>query len=283
MIQTTLNGAILSGAVALTVRDALGFPASSATGPYKVLIDTEIFSVLAGHGTTSWTVAGAQDGTTAAGHADGSTVTLLPEAYATIGDVTAALDYDVTNDRLAYLGDLLGVASAELTREVGHDFYRTPRVSGTSVVLYDGSARAKLCVLGGFASVATIRIADEFGSSSYATVDATEYYIESLIDPAYSYDHIYLGGLGTSGYTEWPAGRRVELTLAKGFAEIPPDVAHAVVDRVLQLDNASPSTAGGVQGPDEWGRPVTVPRWPQTWWAVVEKYRGRHGRAGCFL
>jgi hypothetical protein len=116
------------------------------------------------------------------------------------------------------------------------------------------------------------------------TLSADEFYLESLIDPAYSYDHIYLGGLGTSGYTAWPTGkRRIEITGATGFASIPADVTNAVVDRVLQLDNASPSTVGGVQGPEEFGRPVILPRWPQTWWAVVEKYRGRHGRAGCFI
>ena len=280
MIATTLNGAILAGSASLTVRDALGFPSS---GTYKVLIDTEILSVTAGAGTLTWTVSRAQDGTTAVGHGDGSTVSLVAEAYATVDDVTDAISTDVTNAKLVRLADLLSIASGELTREVGHDFYRTPRVTGTRVVLVDGGNLARLCVLGGFASVSSIRIADDFGSATYATVDATEYYIESLTDPAYSYDHIYLGGLGTSGYTKWPLGRRVELTLASGFSAIPPDVRQAVVDRVIQLDNATPSTAGGIQGPDEWGRPVIVPRWPQTWWALVEKYRGRHGRAGCFL
>jgi hypothetical protein len=277
---TTLNGAVGIGASSLTVRDALGFPSSSASGPFRLLVDTEQLVVDAGHGTTGW----ALDGVTTAAHSDGAAATLIPEAYATIDDVRAAMSTSPTNERLARLADLLGVASAELTREVGHDFYRTPRVSGTQAVLVDSRGGSRLCVLGGFASLAGVRIADSFGSSTYASLSPSEWYVESLLDPAYSYDHILLGGLGTSGYTSWPSGvRRVELTVASGFSEVPPDVRNAVVDRVLQLDVATSSTAGGVQGPDEFGRPVILPRWPQTWWALVEKYRGRHGRAGCFL
>lgn len=285
---TTLNGALTSGASSLTVRDAVGFPSLSASGPFKVLIDTEVLSVTAGHGTTTWTVARAQDGTTAAAHADGATVTLVPEAYATLDDVASALDSTPTNAKYQRLAALLEMASTELTREVGHDFYRSPRVSGTAVTFPKvrvSSAGDRLCVLGGFAAAPTlIRIADEFGASTYTSLAAAEWYVEALIDETYSYDHIYLGGLGTSGYTTWPTGhRRVELTVAEGFASIPPDVRESVVDRVKQLDNANPSSWGGVQGPEEFGRMVILPRKPDTWWSLVEKYRGRHGRAGCFL
>jgi hypothetical protein len=54
--------------------EAAGFPTS---GAYYIRIDNEVFQVTAGQGTTTWTVARGQLGTTAATHANGAAITAL--------------------------------------------------------------------------------------------------------------------------------------------------------------------------------------------------------------
>lgn len=66
---TTLSGAILSGATSLVVASSTGAPSPD----FRVRIDDELFKVTAVAGTT-WTVTGAQEGTSAAGHASGAQV-----------------------------------------------------------------------------------------------------------------------------------------------------------------------------------------------------------------
>jgi len=59
---------------AITVTADFGVTAGNA---FRVLIDSELMEVTAGHGTTSWTVLRGVDGTTAAVHASGAQVRLL--------------------------------------------------------------------------------------------------------------------------------------------------------------------------------------------------------------
>jgi hypothetical protein len=66
---TVLQGAITAGATSLVVASASGAPSV----PFKLSIDAEIVKVTAVAGTT-YTVTRAQEGTTAAAHADGATV-----------------------------------------------------------------------------------------------------------------------------------------------------------------------------------------------------------------
>lgn len=69
--STTLSGSITSGATTLTVASAAGFPAAN---PFSIQIDSEIMSVTAGMGTTTWTVSRGVNGTTAASHTSGVSV-----------------------------------------------------------------------------------------------------------------------------------------------------------------------------------------------------------------
>lgn len=69
--NTTLGGAITSGATSLTVASATGFPSS---GSYNIVIDQEELTVTAGAGTTTWTVTRGINGTTAAAHSAGAVV-----------------------------------------------------------------------------------------------------------------------------------------------------------------------------------------------------------------
>jgi prepilin-type N-terminal cleavage/methylation domain-containing protein len=72
---TTLAGAgVTASATTLTVTAASGFPASAE---FRVKIDSEILLVQAGgSGTTTWTVSRGLDGTVAASHGAGASVTL---------------------------------------------------------------------------------------------------------------------------------------------------------------------------------------------------------------
>src|SRR3990167_8588289 len=101
--QTTLSAAITTtNGTTCTVRDVLGFP---ATGTYTVLIDSEQILVGAGGSTTSWSsLTRGYNSTTAATHLDAATVSLVPEAYATLADVKASMQLPDTS-RDAYLLD----------------------------------------------------------------------------------------------------------------------------------------------------------------------------------
>ena len=71
----------------ITVASAAGFPAS---GNYYIRIDNEVMQVTGGQGTTTWTVARHQLGTTAATHLSGATVTALAnDWYATFSGLPA--------------------------------------------------------------------------------------------------------------------------------------------------------------------------------------------------
>ena len=71
--STTLAAAISStSTTSCTVASATGFPGS---GTYYVQIDSEVIGITAGQGTTSWTITRGQNGSTAATHASGATVT----------------------------------------------------------------------------------------------------------------------------------------------------------------------------------------------------------------
>lgn len=86
--QTVLAAAIETvGATTCSVGDVLGFPAS---GAFTVRIGSERIRVGAGAGTTSWSslTRGYQQ-TTAAAHAQGAAVILVPELITTPGDEDA--------------------------------------------------------------------------------------------------------------------------------------------------------------------------------------------------
>ncbi|MFG3287269.1 hypothetical protein ACGF3G_00395 [Streptomyces sp. NPDC048179] len=70
---TTLSAAIsTTSATSITVTSAAGFPSS---GNYNIQIDSEVMTVTAGQGTTTWTVTRGVNGSTAATHSGGATVT----------------------------------------------------------------------------------------------------------------------------------------------------------------------------------------------------------------
>jgi hypothetical protein len=73
---TTRPNATTAGQTSITVASASGFPPAGG-GNYYVRIDNEVLQVTAGQGTTTWTVARGQLGTTAATHASGATITAL--------------------------------------------------------------------------------------------------------------------------------------------------------------------------------------------------------------
>ncbi|MFE5037174.1 hypothetical protein [Streptomyces sp. NPDC056683] len=70
---TTLSGAIATtSATSITVTSAAGFPGS---GNYNIQVDSEVMTVTGGQGTTTWTVTRGVNGSTAATHSGGATVT----------------------------------------------------------------------------------------------------------------------------------------------------------------------------------------------------------------
>jgi hypothetical protein len=87
--DTTLNGSINSAVTSLVVNDGSVFP---STGNFRVLVDDEIMHCTARSGTTL-TVNRGVEGTTAASHTSGATITHLTTADAVLrmGQDNAAL------------------------------------------------------------------------------------------------------------------------------------------------------------------------------------------------
>lgn len=73
--QTVVSGDITATSVSVTVANAAPFPSRV---PFAALLGNEIVRVAAGEArTTTWTIARAQDGTSAAPHGTGRAVTLM--------------------------------------------------------------------------------------------------------------------------------------------------------------------------------------------------------------
>lgn len=77
-ISTTLSGSINNSVTALSLTSATGFPSS---GNFRIFIDSEIMTVTARSGTTLTVTRGAE-GTTAASHTSGATITVVLTADA---------------------------------------------------------------------------------------------------------------------------------------------------------------------------------------------------------
>jgi hypothetical protein len=118
--QTTLNGAITSGATSLTVASATGFP---ATAPFRIVVtdntNFEVMEVTAGAGSTTWTVTRGVESyggaSTAFAFAGGSTVAQVLTA-ATLGLAAPALNMNVGG---AGLGGGLVLATRRRLNHVG--------------------------------------------------------------------------------------------------------------------------------------------------------------------
>lgn len=93
--STTLSGTINNSVTSLTVASASGFPSS---GNFRIIIDSEIMLVTAVSGTT-FTITRAQEGTTAASHTSGATITHI----LTSGALTQFRGDSVTSDVIANL------------------------------------------------------------------------------------------------------------------------------------------------------------------------------------
>ena len=79
LAQTTLsaNITVTTSPVTISITSATGFP----SGPFRILIDNELFLVTSGFGTTSWTCTRPVDNTSAATHSTNATVTHVLTAY----------------------------------------------------------------------------------------------------------------------------------------------------------------------------------------------------------
>lgn len=110
--QTTLNGAIASGATSLVVVDDETFP---TLAPFRIRIEDEIIIVGAIVGTTFSSLTRGAEGTIAADHATGMVV----EHVLTAGSLLAAV-----NDRLPYVK----IEEVELSAAGNFDFQNIPQI-----------------------------------------------------------------------------------------------------------------------------------------------------------
>lgn len=169
--QTTLSAAIsTTNATSCTVRDVLGFASSSETDDL-VLIDSEYVLVTSGLGTTSWTITRGVEGSTAATHLNGATVTRIERGWTDLVRVKRALDIPVTDtDDDAYLLDLIDETNSELSMIVG--LFIGP--STDTVRYYSGDGTSRLYIPAGIRTCTRIDFADTgYGDSGVTWTQTT--------------------------------------------------------------------------------------------------------------
>jgi len=271
MAVTTLAAAIATtGATSCTVRDVADFPVS---GTFHVVVDSEKILVSAGAGTTSWTIARGQDGTSPATHALGANVWLVPAHYATLTeliDLAAPLPTGEThNARL--LTACLVRASSVIDARCARQFYRIP-ATGTETRTYDGTGLNRIVIPEGIVSLTAVKIADYTGATA-ETCAATDWYLRASLaskrpDPGDSYYVVILSDQGD--YGTFPKGfDTAELTGVFGYDPEPPVITAGALHLARQMLYAVPSASGdALAGIDGAGIPIPAYLPRQTYEAI---------------
>lgn len=205
-------------------------------------------------------------------------------AYVTRAEVTATFDVAPTDAaKLTRIDTLITSVSGELDAAVGFTFERTP-AAVTETFVVRGRGGSVLHIHGDVQPLAVAPTSVSFKptwAGSATLIAAADYVVEQWDPASGQYDHIRLVGT-SSGYSEFPDGHGlVSIVGARGFPTPPADVKQGVTDRVRQIYHADPALTGGVVGPEEAGRVVMLPRWPDTFYKVVRHYQSRY--ATCYF
>lgn len=272
--QTPLVTLSSTGGTTAVVADVLGFPAS---GTFKILIGSEILTVTSGQGTTTWTVTRASDGTTAAVHAPGSTVTYVPEAYATLDQLLASMNVPPTSTAVyPYLLDLLNQAADRIDQECRRQFYRSPRVSGDAVTYIDVDEWGCLVKPPDIISITTLEMATYTGGT-YTTIPqgSTGYYLRQ--PPGSTSDWPYalsLSDRATTYRSFYPGRETVKVTGATGWSAIPSVIQKANVDFAREQYRLGRGGGTPLAGNTMTGSPIWIgmPEWIRR---SIELYRKR--------
>jgi hypothetical protein len=200
-------------------------------------------------------------------------------AYVTRAEVTATFDTAPTAQaKLDRIDSLIASASSELDAELGFTFERKP-ASSTATFVVRGRGGSVLHIHGDVEPLAVVPTSISFApvwAGTPVLVASADYVLEQWDPSSGQYDHVRLLGV-TSGFSEFPDGYGlVSIVGAQGFAAVPANVKEAVIARVRQLYHADPALVGGIVGPEEAGRVVMQPRWPDEFFKVVRHYKSRY-------
>jgi hypothetical protein len=128
---TTLSAGINSSAATLTVSSATGFP---TFGTFTIRVDNEYMVVTGGAGTSTWTVTRAQQGTAAASHSAGATVTHVDPA-------TGELSWNAATRTLTVSGTIYIDGSAQISNGQLNQYNGQAALYLSGTMYFDG----KLC------------------------------------------------------------------------------------------------------------------------------------------
>jgi hypothetical protein len=252
--QTILNGAINAAVTSLTVRDALGFAASTETDDL-ILIDGEFLLVTAGMGTTTWTVTRGHSGSTAASHSDGATVTRISRRWTDLARVKRAIGMlatDTTDD--LYLLDLIDAVSDEFDERVG--VFLGP--STDTVRIYDGASAVRngtrLWIPGGIRTLTQVRIADASNGTLH-TATLADFVLRPHAHerrPGEPYRHVDIVPDPAGSHPWFPAYlANVELTGTYGRATVAANAASIADMVVVRIFNSRDGGALAAPSPSK--------------------------------
>lgn len=259
--QPTLSGAILAGAVSFVVSSNTNAPAAA---PFRCIIDDEIFYVSARPSTT-WTVAGAQEGTSAANHGNGATVVVAgvlttaslknnPLALTTTGDLPylnssgnqARLAIGATSTILTVTAGVPAWTAAPIltTIQVGGATLRTDlNVFGNGTAEYTAADAVSAGLIfqksrGTVGSEALVNSADVLGQVLFRGFDGNGAY------SAYASNSVRLRAVATEAFDATHHGAKFEIATVAN-ASITPTTRLILTDTLLTL-SAGLTLAGAI-------------------------------------
>lgn len=267
--QTTLAAAITTvGQSSITITEYTGFPAS---GAFTILIDTEWLRVTAGNGTTTWTVTRGYGSTTAATHLISSTVTLIPDTLAQLGDLTPMLALGTDTTRHGMLSDILVSVTQDIHADCQRSFLQGATATFYADVRYGGKS-SLLEAIGrprfvdgralDLVSVTTLEARDsETGSYTAIAAGDTGYYLDGwstgvgIYGTDWAFEDIVLSIQAT--YPTWPVGKRaVKVTGIPGFPAVPPAVEWACLAEASERFRQRISGGAQPEGVNQFGTPM---------------------------
>jgi hypothetical protein len=253
--QTRLNGAINDSVLSLTAGDALDFPASA---PFQVEIGSERILVGAGAGTTAWSsLTRGYGGTTAASHIDGSTITLVENAYTSLALVKASQDVSTsTNDSV--IQKYVDAANRRLINFIGGFIGPTGETSRTYDYPADPVDPRCFRIPTGIRSIGTMTVAPGTGQAA-VTASAGDILLRpkpadrtSRDDPA---TEVWFSDNSTGDVTSFTAGYDVIVFTNSVFdwAACPSDLVEIATTLGRRLFKARQSASGDITGQNAWG------------------------------
>jgi hypothetical protein len=186
-------------------------------------------------------------------------VTTAIGAYATAAALKARAGITDTTD-----DTLLGTICDQVNQYIESKTHRVLAPISSATYLYDGDGSRCLSLprpavgppIGGIRAVTSLEIA-QYTSAAYVTIDASQYFLRSMVGMTGPYEELLFTDYPTGMYAAFPRGlSTVRLTGTAGWAAIPDDITELALVAAIRAWTARQAGQSDIVGTDEFGRPL---------------------------